>query len=411
MKNIAKNLSTKAMQNKEKSSEFGIYVVILAIAKITTNLISIGTSFYYLFHLLKSLIPYQFISTALTLLILSILEYLIYISVDKTFKFIFKSRIKQSIALAFTAILFYSISFFWSTNGIKEYKKNQSDQSISITKNYQFSKDSVIAVYADYLSSIKTDFANIERQKKLANKAYANRPGDLSYVLRILDKKKKPLTDKKFELIKERDAKIVDINKLSKNDLSKNTKTAETKGEKAYYIVAAIMILQIIITGILFAFFNTIFKEYSDVITDELKALRIELRQKTQSVLYSTIREEYNTALLALNQDAEIDKKQNKKGNEKQLGFTAQKTTQPLRHLDNSKKTLNYLNRHFNLSKKLISEFGENQKLSNQEIREIQAQTNAEHKSRSTIMKLFTAVQTAGAENLKINNNKIYLNI
>lgn len=118
---ITKN-SVKKFTLKPTADEFTLFILAFGLLKYTACAVSIASGFAFFYYKLKDLISgfmnAEIVSVILAILLLICLELITNTATAKSFKMLFKSRYRAAVGCIVIAVLFFSVSFKISCQGI-----------------------------------------------------------------------------------------------------------------------------------------------------------------------------------------------------------------------------------------------------------------------------------------------------
>ena len=283
--------SVLGTKNKPIAHEFNQAILLLWLFRIIIIGISIYCGYFFFNSYLQSHIESKAVVFYCSVLLSFFVESFAAIFLDKLFKFALKRQIKTATGLFLAVVLFYSLSFYSSTNGLalKQYANN--DKSELIKNNTNIESENLSKQKENEISELQK---NIELIK-------ANPEG-------WQNSKRCILTGAQLETIKQYNEQIYKIRTDFKTDITKlndkleanvneNKIIATNEANKFYSFACFIMLFQII-TSFMLRFFK--FKIYHEV--DEILAKG----EQTQNVVSNLSNIVWSTLINRTNEMSEL---------------------------------------------------------------------------------------------------------
>lgn len=295
MKNLnISNLSKNSAQILEYKREWKNEYYLLTGLKITTSIISILSSYIYVYNLFYTFIPQLFVIPC-TVIVLFLIEFFATLLTAKLFKFLLRKRVFNTIILTVLTVPVFVVSFVLSTNGIAQLATDKTSQITAISDVYTTEKSNLTQTYDSQISELKTQINTIKQS-----------PQNWS------NGKRNILSESQLQTIKEYQTKIFELQSEKKNELTrlnndfaqqKNIDLSNTTSEadKYYYIVSIILIIQLVASFILAFMSKTIYKtdNIQNVISQDIEGVKQSILDKTTNILLEQTKLMTNTVLSA----------------------------------------------------------------------------------------------------------------
>ncbi len=435
---VLSSWANKTMTLHPIKREWRVAIVTMLTAKLLTMIISMfaGYSFFYAYIL--PVAKNVFWTVIFSVVLLAGLEVLTAVFLEKTFKFFYRHRFLTAVASFIIVSGFYSVSFISSTNGLANRQADKKDLTAEIIKTEASEIKKAENKTALLTADLNLQISDIKKNPQ----GWSN--GKRAYLtakqldnIAILNNKKEELQTKHLKAVSL-------INNKTANKFSENKKVTRKTAKQYYKFMSIVMISQFFITGILIYFLYLIRSQESkdSVVSEDLKEITDTVENNAMTLIFNSIIGTSNKltdhvgsqilagqypdiqnckvpAISGTKQDKKLSEKPETKTEKTPLivtGFGTAKTenktsqenrtknTEQLRYLNNADKSnLSYLHRHKHLVtaiKKLNPE--PEKSISNNEILIVkQTAKKAQYKSRSTIQKVFTVMQTITSEELE----------
>lgn len=288
------NLSKNSAQILEYKREWKNEYYLLFTLKIITSIISVLSSYTYLYNLFYTFIPQIFVIPCV-IIILFLIEFFATLLLQKMFKFALRKRIFNTIILTVLTVPIVIVSFVLSTNGIAQLATNKISNLELVTDSYNTEKSNLIQTYDSQISELKTQINTIKQNP-----------------LNWSGGKRNILSDNQLQTIKEYQSQITDLHTVKKKELNelyetytikKNTDLNNTtcEAKRFYVIVMIILIIQIIASFILAYMAQTIYKtdNIQNVISQDIESVKQSILDKTTNILLEQTKLMTNTVLSA----------------------------------------------------------------------------------------------------------------
>jgi len=258
---ISKLISAQAkrlMSLYPTSEEWSTAIIILTLIKFGTMAISAYTAYSFFLSYTYPIIKQIELSRIATVIILVLLEIITAVFLTKFFKFFFKKMYPSTFLVSLVVVGFYSLSFNSSTNGLAQRQSIKEDNSNEI-------KQELIQI-KHQLKSEHTK--NIQNLDKLINDIRANpvawSKGQRTYLSKEQQNNIIKLALQKATITKSHEILLEKLDKQFQEKIAQNQLTKLNTANKYYSIMAIIMVMQFIVTGILIFFLHLIYLQEHD---------------------------------------------------------------------------------------------------------------------------------------------------
>lgn len=245
--------ASKTISAKPTAQEYDLLILSFKVLRIAAAVVSIlsGFCFFYykVFYLIDTPAATPIAATASAALLIGI-EIAVAYSLTKSFKFAFKHDFKQASGNAIISIIFFSISFVVSTQGIAAYKQDNATDIQAIEKKFE-----------ELTTAINNDFT---RQIKEVNNAlmdikpYAWNKDNLTTEQQ---QKKFDLRQLMTDLEKQKRDSVVSVLNLKKIEINAQQQATNRAAEDYYIFVAVILCCSLLFNGLIVYFDTLIFRE------------------------------------------------------------------------------------------------------------------------------------------------------
>ncbi len=240
------------------SEEWPIAIIILTLIKLGTMAISAYAAYSFFLSYTYPIIKQTEISRIVTAIILVLLEILTAVFLTKFFKFLFRKMYFISVLVFIVSAGLYTISFISSTNGLAQRQSSKEDNS-GIIKNELLLK----------MQQLKSEkHTNLQEINNLIEDIRTN-PIVWSKGKRVFLSKEQQnniieLERQKTIVRNTHNIQLEKLNKQFQEELAHNQFTKLNTANKYYTVMAAIMAIQFIVTGILVFFLHLIYFQEHD---------------------------------------------------------------------------------------------------------------------------------------------------
>lgn len=363
------------------------------------------------------------------------IELLTAVFLQKMFKFFYRHRFIPAFASALVVFFFYTVSFISSTNGLAERQAKKADQSEMITADFTSEKSNAAATLQNETDRINKQVARIEKNPQgwSEGKRTHLTAKQLADIEKLQTELKQAKEDHKTE--------IQAIEQKENTALAANTVETEKTAKDFYQIMAFIMAVQLIATGILNFFWYLIRSQESKdaIVAEDLREAANTISDSTETFMMNNVLNTKDRMLYAIAKlikqneytDTEVIPISNKRkapeaapepeqkdtterikvagfgmpeNTQKNAHETHTKTPETSKRFDNSAENkLKYLRKHKIIVSAILKTVPETKEhISNTEIKQIQSMAkNARHKSDTLIRKVYDVVCTAGYDTIK----------
>ena len=304
------NIAIKAMRKKSVAGEFSFLLIIFITLKLFTSFVSIVAGYTYLNNAILKLTSLKGLSIAITILALFLIEFITQISLQRLFKFIYKKQLQFVVLMATIVALFFLLSSYLSLKGIAIITSKKADLTSQIVAKYKEQANYITSDYNDQIKHLKDQISLVKKQTWR---------GKLSF------KHIQLINQYNEEIIKLENQKREALNKLDAQkqaELKANEIQTQRDVTKYVYIVAIIMLIQLIVNGFLNYFYLLIFKEKEEYLDDFIKTQRATIQQNVFDIYQSIFRKTDGVILSGLNGAILLTEFVDKGGEKKIIGFT-----------------------------------------------------------------------------------------
>ena len=275
--NAVKNYAVNNWRLYSFKQEWLSIIILVAITKLITSVISIFSGFYYLDSVFYGLFNSEGLSKFFSCFGLVLIEGLNALFLAKFFKFLLRfNNLKWVFPLVLSAAVF-SLSFYISCNGIAIYTADKVDLTKNIESKY-FSE--IEALKNDTEKQIKVIKEHIDNVK---NNPTEWRDGRRCVLSALQLSEIQDCYNKITELTKEQKTQIAKVQELKNVELSENQSNTANESAKFYKYVAVIMIIQFLTSLALWFFWCKISNE-DDPETNQVEAVEKGLRKIEDTV-------------------------------------------------------------------------------------------------------------------------------
>ena len=340
LNNFLEKKSVNDTKNISIAAEFNHIIILLIIIRVVIVLFAVYCGYYFFYSYVKLHVNNENMCVILAILFSLFVEFFGASFIDKFFKFILKKQIPKSIALLIASIIFYSISFYSSTNGmaLKQYEKT--DKTSYILENNNIKKDNINKICIDKINEIKQNNELIKNNPGGWNGGKRNILTDNQ--LNVISNNNKLI----YEIRRENETNTIKIDSLLNKEVNKNNVIAKSESIKYYNFVFFIMLFSIIISFLIRFFKYRIYVEVDEILSKNERTSNIisninDIIWNTvinrTAELNSIILNEFNRSTLSVNK---IDLVKESQNNIKRVtGFKSTLST------NDTNQTLNVINK------------------------------------------------------------------
>lgn len=314
--------------------EWQAIILIVLLIKLTTSFISIFSGFYYFKNLLLNLFNNERTSIVFAVVILALIELLANYLLSKFFKFALRVKLATASIILIFVVGVYSLSWQSSCRGIELYQTRNTDHTTEIVEDYTLQENQLREELKLIIDENQQAISNIEKNPQVWKNGERV----------LLSEEQQKLIAEHYRNIQtarnEFGSKLENLKNERKNAIFENNSCSSAEGKKYYWVVAIVMICQVVCTGVLWFCYSKIaiekdkqllFSENLQVIDEDLnhliKGRTIQVFSLYKSALANmfaqTTPEEYNISFASNeNQSAKLNAQTTKKG----IGFNTEKT-------------------------------------------------------------------------------------
>ena len=264
MKNFISNLNYESIVSKmaihafkkhQVLKEWKTIIIALLVAKLLTNTVSMYAGFNMIYSYVYQFVSNHIASFVSGLIILLIIEVLTIAFMNKAFKFLLKGDFKTAAFPLVLSILMFAASFHLSTNGLALERSEMVDNTVILADEYKFNQTQTKTEYSEQISYLQERILDIK----------ANPQGWTGGVRSVLLSDQLAMIDSYTNDIKtlhtERKTALNKLEKSNKIELDKNTATMANEAKKYYDVATAIMLGQILFSGLLMHYWSGIYED------------------------------------------------------------------------------------------------------------------------------------------------------
>jgi len=284
--NLIEKQAVKAMKQKPVVKEFGFLLSIFILLKLLTSVISIIAGFSFVKNTILQLTTNIFLSVVISVFILFTIEFITQISLQRLFKFTLKKQVKYVVLMSVIVAIFFFISSYLSLQGIAIITSHKKDLTAAIVDKYKTVTEQTKQDYQDKINFQKEQINTIKKQTwhgKLS----------MQHVKQITD-----INNVIIQLQKEEKEALKKINEQKQKELNSNKINTKNTVQKYIWIVAIIMLVQLLSNLFLNYFYLLILKERNEYLTDFINTEQATIRDNIID-LYKNMFRQNNSAMIS----------------------------------------------------------------------------------------------------------------
>ena len=287
-----KNAAAK-IQQMETAREFWALIAGFILLRLLTSFVSIFSGFAFFRVNFAGVIDNPAARIIAAVGLLAVIEVITAAFLFKMFKFVFAYRWAAAGAMFAGVALFFSISFYTSTNGIALYKSDTTEQAATANEAATAAADSVRAYYAGQIDVLRANIAAITPPRW-----NTDRDGN-PQLTTTQQAAKTDLYNKILLLQAEQRQALQNVDANAAEIRQGITAAADADADKYAGYVTAIMILQLIANGVLCFLYSRIYHENNraDEVTAEIKNFANGIAADTDAIIKNQISEQYGNYL------------------------------------------------------------------------------------------------------------------
>jgi hypothetical protein len=288
MKTLTKaieQIAVKSMRKKSVAAEFSFLLVIFIILKLFTSFVSIVAGYTYLNSVITKLTTSVQLSIVITVVALFLIEFITQISLQRLFKFIYKKQFQFVILMLVTVGVFFAISSYLSLKGIAILTSKKADLTVEIVRKYDDKKAYIKADFDQQIDYLKQQIDLVKKQTWRGKLSYKH--------IKLIDNYNQQI----IELEKQKQTELNKLEEQKRDELKRNSIVIQNDVQKYVYIVAIIMLIQLISNAFLNWFYLLIFKEKQEYLTDFVNTQKQTIQSDVIDV-YKRLFIQSNNALL-----------------------------------------------------------------------------------------------------------------
>lgn len=293
-------LIQKYAKNQYKTHSFlrenRAILLLVAVFKVATAIISIYAGYNYFFNLIYQLIDSIAVVTISSIFLLLIVELLTALFLGKMFKFFLKRLYKTSVFYFIGVLVMFTISFISSTNGLATKRSQLADNTTVIVDKYKVQTDNIKNDYSARIEQISNE---IESIKTNPGGWVGGKP------IRLTTKQQAEIKNYHNEIAQLRNEQKQELNELKQAqqiELKNNDLHTKNEASKYYNFVMIVMFVQFLCSGVLMYFYSRIYEANNkqevtnELVTDFSGKIINGVERKINTTIKQVI-EFYNTAL------------------------------------------------------------------------------------------------------------------
>jgi len=286
--------------------EWQLVIYLLIVLKLAAMAFSIFAGYEYLRNFFFELLNSSFLSLLFTWFGLILLEFLTMFWLSKFWKFALRLKLKAALLPFVGAIIFFSVSFILSTNGLAIRQSSKADNTEILTKQESVKTLNINMLYDSRREEIKDQIATIKNNPQGWSKG--KRTILLSSQLNQIDKYYSDLQ----ELEKEHKKDLVNLESEFQDKLNLNQVSLTSEAEKYYKIVSGIMVIILLINGLLMFFYGRVWMEAEkeQATTEAISTLSTDIESRATDLIQTRISDVFAMFFSALQVQFEDNKPQ-----------------------------------------------------------------------------------------------------
>lgn len=293
---VWKRTAAAKIQQMETAREFWGLIAGFVFLRVITSLVSIFSGYSFFRVNFAGVIEDPTARIFCAVGLLAVIEVITAAFLFKMFKFVFAFRWGAAVAMFLGVALFYSISFYTSTNGIALYKSDTTEQAATVNEQAAAAADSVRTYYASQIAVIRANIDAItpprwntdsEGKPQLTTTQQAAKTDLYNKILSLQAEQR--------EALKQADAD-------AESQRQTITAAANVDADKYAGYVCVVMILQLIANGVLCFLYSRIYHENNrtDEITSDIKNFAEGIATDTDTIIKTQIAEQYGNYLTSM---------------------------------------------------------------------------------------------------------------
>ena len=276
--------------------EWKIAILMALLLRLLTMAVSVYAGIYYLHNIAIPIFKNYWVALIISVTALIFIEGIIMVFMNKGFKFLFKKEALTTAASFLAVALFWAISFHISTNGLAQRQSDQVDKSTNIVEKYQTRIDNLKNRRDKRIRNIENSIEEIR-----------NNPGGW------VGGSREVLTSGQQERIQNYYERIAKIRQNTKNristikqnkqkELQENRQKQTNTADLYYKIVAVLLIIQLIVTGIFIFLLTRVWEEENqeDYVQEKIEPVKESIQESMMSTVFEYIamlQKKINTSL------------------------------------------------------------------------------------------------------------------
>ncbi len=269
---LLSRLARNAYKLHNLKKEWKVFILFVFLAKVLTWSTSIFAGYYYFSQLLFPVLQNSMFTSLTAISTLIIIEVLTTITLAKFFKFLLRgtNHISTTIALSLVVVTLFGLSFISSTNGLAMRQGTKTDKTGIIVENTNFEKKQIKNEFRDRFLNLEEQISTIKNNPQGWSRGV--RSILISRQLSNIDS----LQKHKAELFQEQKAELALIDQKEQSEILLNKQETTAEANKYYKIIAWVMIVQFVASGVLMFFWKRILNEDDQelIISEKIKILK-----------------------------------------------------------------------------------------------------------------------------------------
>lgn len=289
MKTLTKaieQIAIKSMRKKSVAAEFSFLLIIFITLKLFTSFVSIVAGYTFLNKAILKLTNQAGLSIAITVIALFLIEFITQISLQRLFKFIYKKQFSFVWLMVLIVGLFFFLSSYLSLKGIAIITSQKADLTAQIVAKYKDQANYITSDYDSQINHLKSQIDLVKKQTWRGKLSFKHIQLINSYneqIIKLETEKRKALND---------------LEKRKQAELRQNEIQTQKDVLKYVYIVAVIMLIQLITNAFLNWFYLLIFREKQEYLSDFVATQKQNIQQSVFDT-YQTIFRNTDRAILS----------------------------------------------------------------------------------------------------------------
>ncbi len=332
---LLSRVAKKQYKLHNAKQEWKMFIAFVFLMKIITWAISMYAGFYFFKSLIFATWGNLTFAVIITVFLLVAIEGSTNVALAKFFKFAFRgtNHFTTAITMFFLVMLLFGISFYSSTNGLAMKQARKVDNTADILQQYKEKKRAINKEYSAQIADIDAQISTIKSNPQGWTRG--KRTTLLTWQLNKIDS----LLFVKSSIKLARKNELNELKQAQDYELNQNRQTMTTEADKYYKIIASVMLIQFIVSGILMYFWKRIHTEddKNSLIAEEINEMNEIMTSNAFYALRNRMNAVSNAFSVAMLDDMsiqnaipvqEIEPENNEKERVKVAGFQSEKNAQ-----------------------------------------------------------------------------------